>query len=269
MLEQVLADLDSESAVLRGRVAGLDTASWASPTPARGWTVAHQIAHLTWTDEAAALAASAAAGDPDAARRWDALLAAADGLREGFVDARAGELAALPPADLLARWDGSRAAVAGALRRVGSAKIQWLGPPMKATSMATARFMETWAHGLDAAAARHQVPERTDRIRHVCHLGVVTRRFAYGLRGRPAPTTDVLVDLVAPSGVRWTWGDPSAEQRISGPAWDFARVAVRRMHPADSDLVAVGADAREWLGLVQAFAGPPGDEPPRLRAAER
>lgn len=32
-------------------------------------------------------------------------------------------------------------------------RIAWFGPPMSATSMATARMMETWAHGLDVVEA--------------------------------------------------------------------------------------------------------------------
>ena len=45
--------------------------------------------------------------------------------------------------------------------------------------MATARFMETWAHSLDVAEALGVEPEPTDRIRHVAHLGVRTRNFAF------------------------------------------------------------------------------------------
>ena len=47
----VLDDLRAESADLDSMVAGLTTEGWARPTPAPGWTIAHQIAHLTWTDQ--------------------------------------------------------------------------------------------------------------------------------------------------------------------------------------------------------------------------
>ena len=30
-------------------------------------------------------------------------------------------------------------------------KLPWFGPPMSAASMASARLMETWAHGADVA----------------------------------------------------------------------------------------------------------------------
>lgn len=45
--------LAAEGDDLECLVRGLDAEVWASPTPAAGWTVAHQIAHLAWTDEAA------------------------------------------------------------------------------------------------------------------------------------------------------------------------------------------------------------------------
>jgi hypothetical protein len=31
------------------------------------------------------------------------------------------------------------------------------------------------------------------------------------------------------------------------------------VHREDTDLVAVGEDAERWLGIAQAFAGPPGE----------
>ena len=66
-------------------------------------------------------------------------------------------------------------------------RLPWFGPPMSATSMATARFMETWAHGLDVADALGVELPPTDRVRHVAHLGVRTRGFAYRNRGLEPP----------------------------------------------------------------------------------
>ena len=52
-LDDVLADLEAESAQLEALVADLDEDGWRTPTPAEGWDVAHQVAHLAWTDETA------------------------------------------------------------------------------------------------------------------------------------------------------------------------------------------------------------------------
>src|SRR5262249_3743405 len=57
-LATVLADLRGEGDELDGLVAGLSDAGWALPTPAEGWTIAHQVSHLAWTDRLASLAAS-------------------------------------------------------------------------------------------------------------------------------------------------------------------------------------------------------------------
>ena len=50
VLESVLADLAAEGDRLDALVAGLDEAGWRTPTPAAGWDVATQVAHLAWTD---------------------------------------------------------------------------------------------------------------------------------------------------------------------------------------------------------------------------
>ncbi|MBN9621113.1 MAG: maleylpyruvate isomerase family mycothiol-dependent enzyme [Actinobacteria bacterium] len=124
--------------------------------------------------------------------------------------------------------------------------------------MATARLMETWAHGQDVADALGAPRPATDRIRHVAHIGVRTRDFAYLLRDRPAPGEPFRVELVGPSGTVWTWGPEDASQRVSGPALDFALLVTQRRHRGDLALVAAGGDADAWLDIAQAFAGPPG-----------
>src|SRR5215218_4981184 len=52
----VIDDLCAESEELDLLVAELSKEQWSLPTPAPGWTVAHQIAHLAWTDHASLLA---------------------------------------------------------------------------------------------------------------------------------------------------------------------------------------------------------------------
>jgi uncharacterized protein (TIGR03084 family) len=137
--------------------------------------------------------------------------------------------------------------------------MPWYGPPMSATSMATARFMETWAHSLDVYDALGVEPEVTDRIRHVAHLGVRTRDYAYSVRGTPPPTEEFRIDLVAPSGKVWSWGPEDAAQTVTGPAYDFCLLVAQRVHRDDTALVAVGRDADFWLDIAQCFAGPSGE----------
>jgi uncharacterized protein (TIGR03084 family) len=108
-LDTVLADLAVEGDRLEALVAPLAADGWRAPTPAEGWTVAHQVAHLAWTDEAAV----AAATDPAA---WDLLVQQALEHPDGFVDAEAARGAAAAGPVLLTRWRASRSALARAHR---------------------------------------------------------------------------------------------------------------------------------------------------------
>lgn len=253
VLEGVLADLAVESDRLESLVAGLAEEEWRTPTPAARWDVATQLAHLAWTDEAAV----AAATDRPA---FDALVLELLEDHEHAVDTPALDGGAVPPEELLARWRASRAALAAALRaQPQGERIAWFGPPMSATSMATARFMETWAHSLDVHEALGVEPEVTDRIRHVAHLGVRTRDFAFSVHGLDRPAEEFRVSLTAPSGDLWAWGPEDASQTVTGAAYDFCRLVTQRVHRSDTSLVARGRDANTWLGIAQCFAGPPGD----------
>jgi uncharacterized protein (TIGR03084 family) len=257
LFDDVLADLTAEGDQLRAAVAGLDEAGWATPTPAEGWTIATTVAHLLWTDEAAALAADA--HTPEGKEAWDevVLLAIAD--PAGFVDQEAFRVAELAPAELLARWDAARAGLAGALREVPEGqKMPWFGPPMSPTSMVTARFMETWAHSLDVYDTLGERPAVTDRIKQVAHLGVRTRNYSFAQHQLEPPAEELRVELTAPSGELWVWGREDAAQSVTGSAYDFCQLVTQRIHRADTDLVAVGTDAEQWLTIAQAFAGPAG-----------
>jgi uncharacterized protein (TIGR03084 family) len=182
---------------------------------------------------------------------------------EGFVDTSAHAGALAEPTDLLQWWDDARGALVTALRGV-EGRIPWFGPPMSAASMATARFMETWAHAHDVYDALGVEPVVTDEVRHVCHLGVRTRDFAYAVHRIDPPADEFRVELTPPGGgPAWSWGPEDAAQRVTGPAYDFARLVTQRVHRDDTALEAVGPDAERWLGIAQAFAGPPGAGRPR------
>jgi uncharacterized protein (TIGR03084 family) len=251
-IEDLLADLAAESADLDALVAPLDAAGWRAATPAPGWTVAHQIAHLAWTDEVAAVAAT----DPEA---FDALVAKALSSAATYVDDIAAEGAQAEPEDLLTRWRASRDALAEALAHAEPGrKLPWFGPPMGAPAMATARIMETWAHGQDVADALGATRTPTARLRHVAWIGVRTRDFAFFTQGLQPPTEEFRVELTGPDGDVWEWGPESAAQRVTGPALDFCLLVTQRRHPGDLAVRAEGPDAERWLEIAQAFAGPAG-----------
>jgi uncharacterized protein (TIGR03084 family) len=251
-LNPLVADLRAEGNEIDALVRDLPPNEWSRPTPAAGWTVAHQIAHLAWTDERALLAATA----PDEFTAEFARYAGESGL-DSVVDKEAADAAARP--DLLDWWRAGRDKLATALLDLPSGtKLPWYGPPMSAASMATARLMETWAHGQDVADALGVRRTPTARLRHVAHIGVRTRNFAFLTRGRPVPAEEFRVELLGPDGELWTWGPEDVPQRVTGPAHEFCLLVTQRVHRADTALVAVGEDATEWLTIAQAFAGPPG-----------
>ncbi|MFI5689150.1 TIGR03084 family metal-binding protein [Streptomyces sp. NPDC051636] len=252
---RVFDDLRAESEELDRLVAELSPEQWALATPAPRWTIAHQIAHLAWTDHSALLAVTDEKG-------FRALVEKALAAPESFVDEGAEEGAQLPPAELLRKWREGRGALGRALRQAPpGTRFPWYGPPMSAASMATGRLMETWAHGQDVADALGVVRTPTDRLRHVARIGVRARDFAFGVHGLPAPPADAIrVELTAPSGAgdSWTYGPQDAPQRVTGPALDFCLLVTQRAHRADLTLHVEGPDADRWLDIAQAFAGPPG-----------
>lgn len=252
-LDAVLDDLRAEGEEVEGLIGELSDAQWRLPTPAPRWTVAHQVAHLAWTDAVALLSAT----DPEAFR---VEAEKAEGDPHGFVDVGAEAGAALPPGELLARWRDGRDRLWQALRSApAGVRFPWYGPPMSVASMATARLMETWAHGQDIADALGVRRVPTARLRQVARIGVRARAYAYLVRQIPAPEEEFRVELTGPGGELWAYGPEGAAQRVSGPALDFCLLVTQRAHRHDLELRAEGAEADRWLDIAQAFAGPPGE----------
>jgi len=249
--DQLRLDLVAEQASLDELVAGLSPNQWAVPTPAPGWTVADHVGHLAWFDARAAMAVT----DPEGFSR----LARSDLEADDPMEAHLARSRSLSPAGLLAWWRKERRRLAAALARLEPGRrLAWYGPEMGARSFVTARLMEAWAHGQDVADALGRRRAPTDRLRHVAHLGVATRRYSYLARGLQPPVSGVYVELASPSGGRWEWGWPGEADQVRGPAEDFCLVVTRRRHLDDTALEVRGEGARTWMAVAQAFAGPPG-----------
>ena len=245
-LRTVVADLRDEQADLRRIV---DSADLTLATPAAGWDVRDTISHLAGSDVEALLAVRDPAG-------FLATLPSVAADIDGFLAGQLTSRRELPADELLERWQAGFDELATAIEQADPAvKVPWYGPPMSPTSFATARLMEYWAHGQDVADAFGVVREPTDRLRHICHLGIRTRSFSYVNRGLEAPIIDVRVELTAPDGSTWAYGSSDATNRVTGPALDFCLLVTQRRHRADTALVAVGALADEWLSIAQCFAG--------------
>ena len=250
--QDVISALTAEGDDVDRLVADLDPAAWTLPTPAPGWTIAHQIAHLAATFRLAAIAAA----HPDA---FTSLMAQLSKDFAANVEAALGEYLADPPEVLLSRWRAERAAAEKALAAVPPGQlVPWLVRPLPAPVLAAAGMMELFGHGQDIADALGVRRTRTDRLRYLVEFAVRVWDFGYQARGLTPPDEPFRFEITAPSGQLWEFGPADATQRVTGPAVDFCLLVTRRRHRADLALVAAGAEASRWLNIAQAYRGPAG-----------
>ncbi len=255
-MRELLGDLAAETAQLRIIVANLAEPGWRTPTPAAGWTIADQISHLAFFDDAAVMSAT----DPD---RFGVELAGPADAGQLSTDDVAARYRDQTGAELLTWFDGSRRRLIEIFGGLDPAdRLPWFGPSMSAASAVTARIMETWAHGQDVADALGVTREPTSRLKHIAHIGVRALPFSFVVNGLAPPDRPVKVELTPPGGSSgheiWAWGPDDATDLVSGPALDFCLLVTQRRHRDDTAVQAYGQVADQWLGIAQAFAGPPG-----------
>lgn len=258
-METTIDDLRAEYAQLADLARTLTPAQWAERSAFYGWTPWDEVAHLCFFDETALLSAT----DADAfARDTAALMAELATGREISAIARA-KYAPLDGTALLAHWEPISARLAAALAVLDpKARLPWYGPSMSARSFATARLMETWAHGQDVWDVARRRRPASDRLRHIAHIGVTTFGWSFVNRKRPVPGEVPYVELQPPHGGEpWTWGDPAASEQVKGRALDFCLLVTQRRNLADTALSFTDGSAREWLSIAQCFAGEPADAP--------
>jgi len=248
---RLLDDLAQEGADLNAVLTGLSAEQWVLPTPADRWTIAHQVGHLELTENLMHLAFT------DAAAFHRALPSAPPEPPITAADLTDPDLGPR----LRTRWyDAHRRLLAAFRAGHPRDRMPWVGPPLSLRTAATSRIMEIWAHGEDILTAIGAHREPTHRLRHIAHLAVAARDFSFHNRGLAPPEEAFRVVIHGPDGQEWSWGPPDAVQQVTGEAYDFALLATRRIHPDDASVTATGADARRWLGIIQAFAGDPGPQ---------
>jgi uncharacterized protein (TIGR03084 family) len=140
-------------------------------------------------------------------------------------------------------------------------RLKWVGPDMGVRMFATARQMETWAHGQAIYDAFGATRTATDRLRNIAEIGVRTYGWTFANRRRPVPGPAPYVRLTAPSGALWEWNEPSADNAVEGEALAFCQVVAQTRNIADTTLKVTGEPARIWMSVAQCFAGPPEDPP--------
>jgi uncharacterized protein (TIGR03084 family) len=258
-MKEICRDLQDEYQVLDNMVAELDAAGWALRTHCAGWSVKDQICHIAFFDAAAKEAITDASAFAHSA---DLLFKDLDSL-ESFNQKTLKRGRQMSVEELLAWWRNERSLLLMELVKLDPKdRLPWYGPPMSAKSFVTARLMETWAHGQDVADALKIRRVPGDRLRHIAHLGVRTFGWSFTIHNLPIPEKPVRVELIAPSGSRWTWGPENAVDLVRGSAEDFCLVVTQRRHVDDTGLEVRGDVAAEWMKQAQAFAGPPDNGPP-------
>ncbi|MDX1691542.1 MAG: maleylpyruvate isomerase family mycothiol-dependent enzyme [Acidimicrobiia bacterium] len=244
-MREILADLVAEQQYLDQSLQRSPDRDWKAKTPVAGWSVKDTIAHLAWSEERAA---SALQGDLDfleEAKEYEDL--------DAYIAAGVEEARTKRPQEIIEWWRHGRADVVDALSRASrDDRVTWFLGDMSVVTFASARLMETWAHGLDILTTLDKEIEDTPRLRHVAHLGWATLPHAFALAGEDYPSP-IRVELVGPGYARWVFGPEDAENIVRGNAADWCRVVVRRMDPEDAEnLTATGPVAETALRVARA-----------------
>jgi uncharacterized protein (TIGR03084 family) len=262
----VALELRDEYRALDAFCAALSPDDWRRRTAFYGWTPWDEVAHLCYFDETALQSAR----DPQGFARDAAALSGRIASGEEISAIARDRYRAWDGPELLARWRERYEPLVDALGALDpKARLPWYGPPMSARSFATARLMETWAHGQDVWDAMRRRRPATPRLKHIAHLGVTTFGWTFVNRGLPVPDVAPYVALEAPDGGTWTWGEADSPHRVAGPAADFCLVVTQRRHIDDTALRYSDGPVAQWLAIAQCFAGPPADGPaPGVRKVE-
>lgn len=250
-MKQICDDLEAETEALAAVVGNLTEEQWRAPTVAEGWDSHETVLHLGAADFIAHLTLT----DPEQFGGVKIRMSRAEASLNELVGA---EVKGLSGADLWQWFLAGRQAMIDEFRPLDpKARIIWIGPDIGARSMATGRLMESWTHSHDLADTFGVQYPRTDRLRNIAHLGVVTRDFSYVNRGLTPPTEAVRVELASPSGDLWAWGPQDAANRVVATAYDFCKVLTRREPLAESAVDAQGPLAVEWMQIAQPWIEPP------------
>ena len=265
-MKQICRDLTWEQENLDALVRHLDETEWKQVTLFDNWTIKDEICHLAYFDHTARLAVTDATAFKHHIVKDFGKIKDMDEVTQ--ISLSKGR--AMETRDLLSWWREERLLVVTQLEKLSPKdRLPWYGPPMSALSFATARLMETWAHGQDIFDILNKIRPASSGLKHIAHLGVTTFGWSFSNRGMEIPKMDIHIELTAPSGETWAWGEKTGQESITGPAEDFCLVVTQRRHINDTRLKTVGDVSRTWMELAQAFAGPPEQGPCAGQFAKR
>lgn len=256
-MQQAL-DFAMETEVLAEVVSTLSDQQLRQVTQFRDWTIEDVVGHLHLWNRGALISLTEPEAFPSFFEPVAELMMQGGSLkdyeREVFRDCRG--------RDLVRQWIEVARDTAAAFHEADpSQRVAWAGPSMSARSSISARQMETWAHGHEVFDCLGLVRVEGDRLRNIVVLGINTFGWTFQVRSQETPGVLPTVDLRAPSGDHWRYGDSEGDL-ITGEALEFAQVVTQTRHWRDTQLTVEGRVARQWMDHAQCFFGPP-TEPPK------
>ncbi len=258
MTLQQVDDFREEARILAELLATLDPSDWARETAFKGWTINDVVQHLHFSDNMALLSAT----DVEAYVKLRDEIRAARDRGATLIELTRARIGHIKGRELLATWTAHWQLLCDALAaKDPDERLTWSGPDMGVRMFATARQMETWAHGQEIYDVLGLDRDNADRIKNIAVIGVKTYGWTFANRGLEPPGPPPYVRLTAPSGATWEWNEASEENRVEGSAVPFCQVVTQVRNITDVALTVTGKPARQWMAIAQCFAGPPEDPP--------
>jgi uncharacterized protein (TIGR03084 family) len=244
-MEDAVAELEAEHADLDRLLSALSDDEWSLPTPAEGWDIRDQVSHLADTND---ICVDTITGGPRPLNE-EALRYASP---EAFTEAGCDKGRAMTTAQVLDWWRSSAALNrAVLLGKDARDRIPW-GLGMSARMMATARLMEHWAHAGDIRGALGLEPTATPRLQSIAFLTLRSVPYAFSHAKVEQPSGTLRAEL-SYNGENWRLGPEDADNLVTGDAFEFCRLGIRRVARAQTSLVAKGPLAEAALDNLRAF----------------
>jgi len=244
-VREILSDLVAEQQYQDQFLQRTNIRDWKKKTPSAGWSIQDTVSHLASLEEYAYNALEEGGSRLTEASQYDTF---GEFTLAGLLPGRT-----MRPQDVIEWWRETRAKVVDSLsRKSPSDRVPWFAGDMSAKTFATARLMETWAHGLDIHTTMDAEPEDTPRLRHIAWLAWKTLPHAFEDAGQPYEVP-VRVEVIGPAYAKYIFGPADTDQVIKGTAGDWCRVAVRRRSADDTSLKAQGQVAEMALKVVRAY----------------
>jgi uncharacterized protein (TIGR03084 family) len=244
-VREILSDLVAEQQYQDQFLQRTNIRDWKKRTPAGKWSIQDTVSHLASFEEYAYNALEEDGSRLEEASQYETY--------DEFTLAGVMPGRKMRPQDVIEWWREARAKVVDSLsRRTPSDRVSWFAGDMSAKTFATARLMETWAHGLDIHTTLDAEPEDTPRLRHIAWLAWKTLPNAFEEAGQPYEKP-VRVEVIGPAYAKYVFGEEDTDQVIKGTAGDWCRVAVRRLSADDTSLKAQGQVAEMALKVARAY----------------